>query len=37
MDCYICSIDDFVINEEIHDEAKWLTKDELDSVNWHCS
>ncbi|RGQ80457.1 DUF523 domain-containing protein [Megamonas rupellensis] len=34
MDCYICNIDDFVINEEIHDEAKWLTKDELDSVNW---
>lgn len=34
MDCFICSIaaGELVLKE--HEAAKWLTKDELDSVEW---
>ena len=34
MHCFICDLisDDFVLRE--HDDARWLGKDELDSVNW---
>ena len=34
MDCFWCEIvsGDLVLKE--HDDAKWLTKDELDSVEW---
>lgn len=34
MDCFICSIKsgDLVLKE--HESAKWLSKDELDSVDW---
>ena len=34
MDCFWCEIvsGDLVLKE--HDDAKWLTKDELDSVDW---
>ena len=34
MDCFICSIKsgDLVLKE--HEDAQWLTKETLDSVNW---
>lgn len=34
MHCYLCSLttDSLHLNE--HEAAKWLTKEELDSVNW---
>ena len=34
MHCYLCSLltEAFHLNE--HEAAKWLTKDELDSVKW---
>lgn len=34
MDCFICSIQsgDLVLKE--HEAAKWLSKDQLDSVEW---
>ena len=34
MDCFICSIREgnFVLKE--HQEARWLTKETLDSVEW---
>lgn len=34
MDCYICTIDDFQIKKEVHDEARWLSKKDLDTVEW---
>lgn len=34
MDCYICKIDDFEIKQGIHDEARWLSRNELDTVEW---
>lgn len=34
MECYICSIDDFKLNSAIHDDAKWLDRNTLDSVQW---
>ena len=34
MDCFICKIKsgDLVLKE--HEDAKWLTKENLDSVDW---
>lgn len=34
MHCFVCDLisDDFVLRE--HDDARWLGKDELDSVDW---
>lgn len=34
MHCFICDLisDDFVLRE--HDNARWLGKDELDSIDW---
>lgn len=34
MECYICKVQDFSLNEKIHDQAKWLTKEEFNSVEW---
>ena len=30
MHCYLCSL----LTEALHEAARWLTKDELDSVKW---
>ena len=34
MDCYICKIKAGIISLIEHESAKWLSKDELDSVPW---
>lgn len=34
MECYICKVQDFSLNEKIHDKAKWLTKHEFDTIKW---
>lgn len=34
MDCYICSIEDGQPRLMEHDEARWLTREELGSVSW---
>lgn len=34
MDCYICKIIDETIQLNEHLQSKWLTKENLDSVNW---
>lgn len=34
MDCYLCSIENGSLELLEHEDAKWLTKETLDSVNW---
>ena len=34
MDCFICSIKSGDLNLREHEAAKWLTIDEIDSVDW---
>lgn len=34
MDCYICSIKEGQPSLSVHDEARWLERDELWSVKW---
>lgn len=34
MDCFLCSIVSGELNLKEHEAAKWLSKDELDSVDW---
>ena len=34
MDCYVCSIKSGHLNLKVHDDAKWLHKEEMDSVDW---
>ena len=34
MRCYVCSIVSGDLSLKEHEAAKWLTKDELDSVDW---
>lgn len=34
MDCFICTIEEGEIQLLEHNSAKWLTKEELDSVEW---
>ena len=35
MDCYLCHLDDYSkINLSVHDNMKWLTRDNIDSINW---
>ena len=33
MDCYICSLESDDITLKEHEAAKWLTIDEMDSIN----
>ena len=32
--CYLCSLQTEVLHLNEHEAARWLTKDELDSVDW---
>lgn len=34
MDCFLCSIKEGRLTLKEHENAKWLTKDTLESVNW---
>ena len=34
MHCYICSLLTEALHLNEHEDARWLTTDELDSVNW---
>ena len=34
MHCYLCSLQTEALHLNEHEAAKWLTKDELDSVRW---
>ena len=34
MDCFLCNIISGELNLKEHEAAKWLSKDELDSVDW---
>ena len=34
MHCYLCSLLTEALHLNEHEAAKWLTKDELDSVKW---
>ena len=34
MHCYLCSLVTEALHLNEHEAAKWLTKDELDSVDW---
>ena len=34
MHCYLCSLLTEALHLNEHEAARWLTKDELDSVNW---
>ena len=34
MHCYLCSLQTEALHLNEHEAAKWLSKDELDSVNW---
>ena len=34
MHCYLCSLVTEALHLNEHEAAKWLTKDELDGVNW---
>lgn len=34
MDCYLCSVVSGQLILKEHEDAQWLTKDRLDSVNW---
>lgn len=34
MHCYICTLLDNHLTLTVHEAAKWLTVDQLDSVNW---
>ena len=34
MHCYLCSLMTDALHLNEHEAAKWLTKDELDSVKW---
>ena len=34
MHCYICTLLDNNLTLTVHEAAKWLTVDQLDSVNW---
>ncbi len=34
MHCYLCSLETEALHLNEHEAAKWLTKDELDGVNW---
>ena len=34
MHCYLCSLTTESLHLNEHEAAKWLTKEELDSVNW---
>lgn len=34
MHCYLCSLLTEALHLNEHEAAKWLTKDDLDSVNW---
>ena len=34
MHCYLCSLVTEALHLNEHEAAKWLSKDELDSVNW---
>ncbi len=34
MDCFLCSIISGELNLKEHEAARWLSKDELDSVDW---
>lgn len=34
MHCFMCSIKDGTINLNEHNDAKWVTKDELKELNW---
>ena len=34
MDCFLCNIVSGELNLKEHEAAKWLSKDELDSVDW---
>ena len=34
MHCYLCSLVTAALHLNEHEAAKWLTKDELDSVKW---
>ena len=34
MHCYYCSLLDEALHLNEHEAARWLTKDQLDSVDW---
>lgn len=35
MDCYLCHLDDYSkINLSVHNNMKWLTRNNIDSVDW---
>lgn len=34
MDCFVCRINSGKLNLLEHEDAKWLSKDTIDSVNW---
>jgi 8-oxo-dGTP diphosphatase len=34
MHCYYCSLLDDALHLNEHEAARWLTKDQLDSVEW---
>ena len=34
MHCYLCSLQTEALHLNEHEAAKWLTKDDLDSVKW---
>ena len=37
MHCYLCSLLPEALHLNEHEAAKWLTKEELDSVKWVCA
>jgi len=37
MHCYLCSLLTEALHLNEHEAAKWLTKEELDSVKWLCA
>jgi 8-oxo-dGTP diphosphatase len=34
MQCFLCSVDSGHLTLKEHEDAKWLTKDKLDTVDW---
>jgi hypothetical protein len=34
MHCYLCSLQNDAMHLNEHEAAKWLTKNELDSIKW---